>query len=281
MRDIGLVLAGGGGRGAYQIGAWQALRELGLDQRIGAVSGTSVGALNGALFAQGNFKAARRVWLTLNSDKVLTIEHQAQEHQVKGSAWFKEFDMGSKLKEGIFSRQGLLEIIHQQADLKRISEAQLPAYAACCQLPTLRPVYFKLNGLTPDKIIQVLLATSAIPVVFDMVAIDGETYVDGGARDNIPVKPLYDAGFRRFIVIHLEPGEHRLAKKFPGAEFIQVIPSRDLGNILTGILDFSHTGARYRMGLGYQDALTSLAPYSTATPWIRQLRRWRDSLGRV
>ena len=49
--DIGLVLCGGGGRGAYQIGVWQALNELGLDRYINGVSGTSAGALNTALFA--------------------------------------------------------------------------------------------------------------------------------------------------------------------------------------------------------------------------------------
>ena len=44
MEKLGLVLAGGGGKGAYEIGVWQALRDLGLEQSVTAVSGTSVGA---------------------------------------------------------------------------------------------------------------------------------------------------------------------------------------------------------------------------------------------
>lgn len=60
--DIGLVLCGGGGRGAYQIGVWQALNELGLDRYINGVSGTSAGALNAALFACGNISLAENVW---------------------------------------------------------------------------------------------------------------------------------------------------------------------------------------------------------------------------
>lgn len=53
MDAIGLVFAGGGGKGAYQIGVWRAVRELQLEQHIAVVAGTSVGALNGALFLKG------------------------------------------------------------------------------------------------------------------------------------------------------------------------------------------------------------------------------------
>ena len=49
----GIVLAGGGSRGAYEIGFWQAIRELGIDYQI--VTGSSVGALNGAMMASGDF----------------------------------------------------------------------------------------------------------------------------------------------------------------------------------------------------------------------------------
>ena len=51
-------MEGGGGKGSYQIGVWRAIRELGLEKWITAVSGTSVGALNAALFAKGDFEKA-------------------------------------------------------------------------------------------------------------------------------------------------------------------------------------------------------------------------------
>ena len=61
-RDIGLVLDGGGGKGAYQIGVWKALRETGLDQRIAVISGASVGGLNAALMVQGDPEKAEQIW---------------------------------------------------------------------------------------------------------------------------------------------------------------------------------------------------------------------------
>ena len=56
---IGLVLAGGGGKGAYHIGAWKALKQFEVDKNIGSISGTSVGALNAVLFALGNYVGIR------------------------------------------------------------------------------------------------------------------------------------------------------------------------------------------------------------------------------
>ena len=59
-KEYGLVLDGGGARGAYQIGAWKALREAGV--RINAVAGTSVGALNGALICMDDPEKAEQIW---------------------------------------------------------------------------------------------------------------------------------------------------------------------------------------------------------------------------
>ena len=56
--EWGLVLAGGGGKGAYQAGAFKALWEYGIQDYITAVSGASVGALNAVLFANKDIKAA-------------------------------------------------------------------------------------------------------------------------------------------------------------------------------------------------------------------------------
>ena len=52
-RRYGLVLAGGGTKGAYEVGAWKALKEL--DVEITAIVGTSIGAINGALFLQDDY----------------------------------------------------------------------------------------------------------------------------------------------------------------------------------------------------------------------------------
>ena len=67
MSKTAVVLAGGGSRGAYQIGVWKALRELGIEYQL--VTGTSVGALNGVLMVQGDFSppiTSRRALACMN-----------------------------------------------------------------------------------------------------------------------------------------------------------------------------------------------------------------------
>ncbi|HPP36615.1 MAG TPA: patatin-like phospholipase family protein, partial [Clostridiales bacterium] len=70
--SFGLVLEGGGGRGAYQIGACKAIKELGF--KISMVAGTSVGALNGAMVVQGDIDLAYDVWHELEPEHVLRLE---------------------------------------------------------------------------------------------------------------------------------------------------------------------------------------------------------------
>ena len=69
---IGLVLAGGGAKGAYQIGCWKALRACGLHQ-FGAIAGTSVGALNAVLVAQNDYDKAESIWHTMSFSRVLRL----------------------------------------------------------------------------------------------------------------------------------------------------------------------------------------------------------------
>jgi len=61
-----LVLAGGGARGAYELGAWKALSELHIDFQI--VTGTSIGAVNGALLVQGDLQLAEKLWHQITID---------------------------------------------------------------------------------------------------------------------------------------------------------------------------------------------------------------------
>ena len=66
-----LVLAGGGARGSYQVGVWRALAELGWQPQI--ITGTSVGCLNGAMFALDQYETARDMWLTIRSRDVMEL----------------------------------------------------------------------------------------------------------------------------------------------------------------------------------------------------------------
>jgi len=74
QRKTAFVLGGGGARGAYEIGVWQGLRELGI--KIDLVTGSSVGAINGAMVVQGAFDLAVSLWKELDTSMVFAIDIQ-------------------------------------------------------------------------------------------------------------------------------------------------------------------------------------------------------------
>lgn len=69
-----LVFSGGGVKGSYELGVWQSLIESGFDKRITGVSGTSVGALNAALFVLGDFKKACDIWLSITQEDIVSVD---------------------------------------------------------------------------------------------------------------------------------------------------------------------------------------------------------------
>lgn len=255
MKGTALILAGGGGKGAYEIGVWKAMRELGTDKKIRAVSGASVGGLNGALFVQGDYDRAERIWLTLTAEKILSPGKAALMEELKAVVEKGPvMDIESMVKEGIFSRDGLVQIIRQELDVNKIAGRQIPCYLACYNVTENLMDYINLTGMKQNDMETILLATSALPGIFGPVRFGKSLYLDGGLKDNVPVRPLYNAGYRDFLVVHLSQRSVVDETGFPGASMIQIIPSQDQGDFVTGTLDFSAEGARRRMEQGYYDA---------------------------
>lgn len=269
MDKLGIVLDGGGGRGAYQIGVWKYLKESKLYNSISAISGTSVGGLNSCLFALDEYNLAETIWTQKIQDKILSIDIDIKEicskialqfgiqNFVPGASIISFFTMLST--SGCFSRKGLIEIIDEYLDLNELSKMEFPIYATCVELPLFETRYFKLNGYDTETIKKILLATSAIPIIFPKEEIEGKYYYDGGIKDNSPITPLYEEGCTDIIVIHLKADEI-LKDRREGVNIYEICPQEDLGNFFKGTLDFSTEGAYRRIEQGYRDAKEILSP---------------------
>lgn len=261
MGNIALVFAGGGGKGSYQIGVWKALKELGLDKHIKGLSGTSIGALNATLFLQGDYDLAEEIWINISQEKMLPVDKklilrnmfcvEASKKKVENIMQWAE-----RLEEyGTVSREGLLNIIDSHLDYDSIINSDKPCYVTCCKLPDIEPRYFKLSDYDGNKIRDILLGTSAIPLVFDKVLIEDKYYVDGGLKDNVPIKPIYEDNFDTIIVVHFNRKNRIDKTQYPYCNIIEIIPSRDQGGWISGTLDFSSYGALERIIQGYKDTL--------------------------
>ncbi len=263
---IGLVLAGGGGKGAYQIGVWKAFKELGIDKYIQGVSGTSIGALNAVLFAQGNYDIAESIWMDITREKVLPIDNK--ELFAKGVKLFignKNINFIKKyspklLEQGNVSRQGLLDIIDNNVDFNKVKSSVMPIYATCTEVPEIRTKYFRLNGYDKDTIKSILFATSALPSVYECEEIESRKYVDGGMADNVPIQPLYGEGCNIIFVVHLTREHYVDKSNFPNARIVEIIPSSEQGGVFNGVLDFTPEGVRKRIITGYEDTMNLIEP---------------------
>lgn len=275
---LGIVFAGGGGKGSYEIGIWKYLEEIGLSRYVEAVSGTSVGALNAALFSGSSYEIAEDIWLNISQDKILTPKKYTKEEVCKvllsaglvGTAStiflssFVPLVLKKVLGDSFFSREGLEDIIEKARIFSRIQSGEIPCYVTCFNVSEKEPEYFKLSDYDNEDIVSLLLATSAIPVVFEKVDFHGKKYWDGGipiVGDNVPIKPLYDNGIEDIVVVHLDRETVIDKSKYPNAKIIEIVPSEDLGNLKNGTLDFSPEGSRERIELGYADAKKALKPF--------------------
>ncbi|MDF2881632.1 MAG: patatin-like phospholipase family protein [Clostridiaceae bacterium] len=262
---IGLVLGGGGCKGAYEIGVWKALKELKIDMYIQGVSGTSIGALNAALFALNDYNLAESIWMEITREKALPTDNV--DLFAKGIKLF----LGTKninfikrhlpglLEQGNVSRQGLMDIL-DSLNLHKALSSSIPIYAACAELPDLSGKYFKLNEYPVEAAKKILCASSAIPPVFPSEEIESVKYVDGGLFDNLPIKPLYDRGFDMIFVINLDRNFVIDRSSFPKSKIICICPSSDQGGVFSGILDFSNEGICNRIRIGYEDTMNLLEP---------------------
>lgn len=289
MKGIGLVFAGGGGKGSYEIGVWKYLHEIGLDQYVRAVSGTSVGALNAALFAGSSYEIAEDLWLNISQEKILTPKEVSAEDIMKwltanGLSTAAGFTMGvSKVVSGtimgvtkvaqvmlmkmlgdhMFSREGIAEMISDGLNFNMLQTSEIPCFVTCTRCPGLEIERFKLDEYSDEEITKLLLASSAIPIIFPKEEFRGSKYCDGGipiVGDNVPVAPIYDMDVENIVVVHLDQDALIDKEQFPNSKIIEIVPREDLGDAISGTLDFSPEGAAYRLQLGYEDAKRIMQP---------------------
>jgi len=278
--NIGLVLSGGGAKGAYQIGVFKALYELHLQKIINIISGTSIGALNGALFLMDDYKLLTEVWEEATYDNFLYLEKNRHTHSFRTALrsllnqnWedlsFQDYLLNQNLS--LFSQNGLAKIIDKYLDFEKIQSHNKKLFACAYNINRRRPEYFLLNTLDAVTAKNALLASAAIPFIYESVKINAEIYSDGGVNnplfedknsDNVPVKPVFECGCNIIILVHLDYDDCLdPAFRNQHTTFIEIYPSTPLENWLgTGTLNFNQQSVTEKITLGYRDAMVIIAP---------------------
>ncbi len=264
MIKTGLVFSGGGGKGGYEIGVWKAMEELGIKAEV--VSGSSIGALNGAFYTQGDLHKAIDFWENVQSNDIIVISVNDIINKLSGCFLQKLFIKDKQNLDydnrGLISEVGLHLIIHEYIDEYIIAESDIDFYACVVNMISMQAEYFKLKEYDKELMDEIILASCSIPGIFDEVEINGQKYYDGGLVDNTPILPLIKEDCQRIIVVYLSNESTINKEEYKGRDIIEIVPSKDLGRFFSGTFDFTNRGSRRRINLGYKDAIAVLNKYS-------------------
>lgn len=263
---IGLVLAGGGGKGAYELGVWKALRQLNLTKYISVFSGTSIGAFNSVLFAMDEMEKAEKLWEEVTMEKLVPVSKT--ELIKRGIGLYiggrnlqlaKKF-LTDKLEHGAISNNGAVEMVEKYLDFDKIKENEKICYAACTKLPNLNAKYFKINDYDNETAKKIVLASASLPLIYDSTEIFGEKYIDGGIADNVPIQPVYGESCDIIIVVLLSKDAQIDRSLYPNSSLIIISPENLSENTLTGTLNLDTTAKRIRIIEGYNDTINKIEP---------------------
>lgn len=271
---IGLVLAGGGGKGAYELGVWKALDELKLTKYITVFSGTSIGAFNSVLFAMNDMKKADELWEEVTMDKLVPISKS--ELIKRGIGLYiggknlklaKKF-LNYKLEHGAIANDGAIEVVEKYLDFNKIKENNKICYAACTKLSDFSAKYFKINDFDEETGKKIVLASASLPLIYDCTEVLGEKYIDGGIADNIPIQPVYGENCNIIIVVLLSKEAQVDRTLYPNSKLIVISPENLDENTITGTLNLNTDAKRIRIIEGYNDTINKLEPIKELFEYI-------------
>lgn len=237
-----LVLAGGGSRGAYQIGVWKALDELGWKADI--VTGTSVGCLNAALYALQMFPEAEDMWLHLNNEDVVSVPSG------------HKLETLTDLVRAIAATGGLdvaplEEIVRTMLDEEKLRQSPIKYGLVTVDMATRKPQELTLEEIPEGMADEYMLASAACFPAFKPRNVNGHTFIDGGYFDNVPINLAVHMGATEVLAVNLDSFGIAQKPKDKTIPVTYIESAWDLGTFL----QFDPVNAKHNMNLGYIDTL--------------------------
>ena len=237
-----LVLAGGGARGSYQVGVWRALTELGWNPQI--ITGTSVGSLNGAMFALDLYETARDMWTSIRSQDVMELPEET-----RNLTELHQF-LRDVVRAGGMDVTPLEEIVERVLDEDALRASPIRFGLVTVEKRGLKPRELPLEEIPKGKVKDYLLASAACFPALRTKQIDGVQFLDGGYRDNMPTALAQKMGAEELVCVDLEGVGITLPNR-TGLPTTMVRSYWELGDIL----HFDPDTARRNIELGYYDTL--------------------------
>lgn len=237
---IGLVLSGGGAKGAYQIGVWQGLRKLHIKYNL--VTGTSVGALNGVFFTQNTYYRCLFSWLRV-SYKTIFKDPRFPKNS--------PFLLVKKIiTEKGLSPKGLETFFKKIYNEKKFYNSPIDYGLVTYNLSTLKPISLSKKEISKQLLKEYVLASATLFPAFKPKKIEKSIYIDGGYYDVLPINLAIKMGANNIIAVDLE-GFGIKQKPIKDINIKYIKPTSELNSTL----EFEPSKIRHTIRLGYLDTL--------------------------
>lgn len=253
---LGLALEGGGARGAFQMGVVKALLEEGY--AFDGVTGTSIGAINGAVIAQGAFEEGYGLWERAYPSLFFDLEDEAFQKLMN-----RDVDkdtllrMASKLRMVIKNKgvdtSGIRRVLEEIIDEDRLRKSRILFGLVTVSLSDFKACELYKEDIPAGKMVDYLIASATFPG-FKLTRIDDRRYIDGGIINNCPINLLANKGIKEIIAVRtLAPGIYRTVRD-PDIKLTVIKPSDDLGRVM----DFNNALIKRNLKMGYYDAIRQI-----------------------
>lgn len=249
-KEFALVLAGGGTRGAYQVGAWKALKDLGI--KVKAVMGTSIGSLNGALILQDDVDLMIDLYQNLELKNMMEINEKIDTNRnLFDFKNLKPLIKEYRIQKGI-NNEPLRETINKNINIDKIYKSKIDFGLVTYSKDNEAPLQLYKEQIPKDEFVDFLLASSCLPI-FKTQKIGNFEFLDGAFYDNIPINMAIDRGYKNIIVIDIN-GTGLNRKLSDKNVYLKVIsPKEKLG----GTMNFNKERMNNNIALGYLDTMRS------------------------
>lgn len=251
---LGLVLGGGGSKGAFQVGAYRALMECGYE--FNGVVGASIGALNAAMIAQEDYEKLDEIWRSIDLVKVLGNEDLAefiQREVLEDETKTKKDELLALVKWGKIDAEPALRFIENAIDEVKLRASKIDFGLVTCNLTDRKIDKLFKADIPKGRVAEYLMASSYLPV-FKFERIDGKFFADGGFYDNLPFQMLLDRGYDEIVTIKIGGAGRERPIPYNEAHFIEIKNRQDTGYTM----NFTRENSIELITRGYLDTMVQL-----------------------
>lgn len=273
--NLFIVFGSSGMRGSAEMGAWKAIRELGLEEHVKGAVGSSIGSIMSAMFVAGEYEKSMTLWNNITEEQVFPDPTSQRTLEQDNAIIAQMYKYNSSIKDiaivvdslvnGTRSNEGYRNIINENVNLDKIMASDKELIITTIDITKLKLLKANREEMTRDLIPVYILASGACVPVLPAVTINGDTCIDSGYIDPVPIDVARQYGATKIIAIDINTNASLSDEEAAARDLIYIHP-----NVQGSFLDFDQETVQANITEGYNAVINAfknvtIIPKTTAT----------------